>query len=228
VHTFFACSDEDRRDLESLNKLKGFKIPNGVDTDYFVFDSSAEKFQSPFLIYSGWFATKANQDAISYLVDEIWPLILKAKLGLRLCVLGGGMPSVLHSKLLSVQGVEVLGEVPDVRPHYQKASVSLVPLRIGSGTRLKILEAMSHGLPVVSTKKGAEGIEVENGTHIHIADEPADFAKAILHLLSDRNLFDQIRTSARKLVERKYDWDVIGNQVNDAVTELLETRQEKR
>ncbi|MFC1488309.1 glycosyltransferase [Thermodesulfobacteriota bacterium] len=225
VHSFFACSDEDRKYLESLNEIKGFKIPNGVDTQYFSFDANTEKFKSPYVLYTGWMGTKANQDGLSYLLEDIWPKLVKTLPSLKLLIVGGGMPPQLATKFDKVTNIEIVGNVPDVRPYSRKASVSLVPLRIGSGTRLKILESMSQGVPVVSTAKGAEGIETENGKHILIAETPTDFAQSIKRLLSDNLLYNQIRLSARKMVEEKYAWDIIGQNMNKAIHELLETQE---
>ena len=131
---FFACSDVDRITLESLNNIKGFTIPNGVDTQYFKFDSNTKKCKLPFLLYSGWMATKANQDGFSYLIDEIWPNIFQTMPDFRLLVVGGGFPPKLQTNNFSSIGVELLGEVSDLCPYYKKSSLSLVPLRIGSGT----------------------------------------------------------------------------------------------
>jgi len=186
------------------------------------------KARSPFLIYSGWMGTAANQDGISYLVDDIWPLLRGARPDLRLSVVGGGMPSALASKLAGVSGVEVVGEVADVRPYCRQASLSLVSLRIGSGTRLKILEAMSQGNVVVSTRRGAEGIRVKDGEHLFLADEPKPFAQAVLRVLSEPQLFDRVRRAGRTLVEKHYDWDVIGEMSNQALIEAMDRCRERR
>jgi len=118
--------------------------------------------------------------------------------------------------------VEVTGEVPDVRSYCTQAAVSVVPLRIGSGTRLKILEGMSQGLPIVSTPLGAEGIEVANGEHLLIAEEPQAFANAVGRLLSDAALYTRIQQAGRKRVEERYDWDVVGNMLNAVIERTLE------
>ena len=105
----------------------------------------------------------------------------------------------------------LLSEVPDVRPCYTRAALAIVPLRIGGGTRIKILEAMSMGKPVVSTSIGAEGLAVKDGTHVLIADTPAEFASAAVSLMSSEDLCRKIGQNGRKLVLERYSWDRIAS-----------------
>jgi glycosyltransferase involved in cell wall biosynthesis len=116
--------------------------------------------------------------------------------------------------------VDLVGQVDDVIPYYRRASVLVVPLKSGSGTRLKILEAMSLGNPVVSTCIGALGIDAVDGEHVHLADAPQRFAESVDSLLSNRDLYERTRRSARALVEQKYDWPVIGRTMNRAIAQL--------
>jgi len=109
--------------------------------------------------------------------------------------------------------VIVTGEVPDVRPYYQQAKVSVVPLRSGGGTRIKILEAMACGRPVVSTSVGCEGLHVVDGEHLLVADTPADFAERVVTLLKDQALRERLSRKARELVESQYDWSVMGERL---------------
>ena len=226
AHSFWACSDEDRIYLESVNVIQGYTIPNGVDTEYFQFDQNEKKYLSPFLIFAASFDTTANLDGLNYLVDEIWPLIRKRNAVLRLLVVGCGITPATHDKLRSIPGVDTHGNVPDVRPYYRKAAVSLVPLRIGSGTRLKILESMSQGIPIVSTTRGAEGISAVSGQHLFLADNPADFSGNVIQLLSDQTLYQKIRKNARSFVEQTFDWKIIGRRLNEALTEVIEGKNE--
>ncbi len=111
--------------------------------------------------------------------------------------------------LQSIAGVQLTGYVEDVRPLIASADVSVVPLRLGGGTRLKVLEAMALGTPVASTRKGAEGLDVEAGRHLLVADEPSDFAVAVVRLLAERALRDRLASHALQLVSEKYDWPVL-------------------
>ncbi|MCX6890324.1 MAG: glycosyltransferase [Verrucomicrobia bacterium] len=221
VDAVWACSEVDRHDLAAPNGIPGYVIPNGVDTSFYSYDASAQKAEAPFLLFSGWLGTRANDDGVRFLVHEVWPLILKQFPAMRLLIVGGGASEDLKQVMQEIPQIEVSGQVTDVRPYFKRAAVALVPLRIGSGTRLKILEAMSQGNPVVSTRKGAEGIEAQDGEHILLADEPATFAQAVMRLLADRTLFNQMRQRARKFVEDRYDWDVVGEAANQSLCELL-------
>ncbi|HEV2714426.1 MAG TPA: glycosyltransferase family 4 protein, partial [Terriglobales bacterium] len=124
--------------------------------------------------------------------------------------------------------VDFIGEVDEVPPHYYQTSLSVVPLLEGSGTRVKILEAMSLGSPVVSTRIGAEGIEAERGLEILLADEPREFAAAVSRLLAEPQLFENLRRAARRLVEQKYDWRMIGREINRQVEQLAARRRTAR
>ncbi len=221
VHGVWACSEPDRVDLAPNGGPIGFVIPNGVDCSFFAFDSAPTKPQSPFIVFSGWLGTEANQDAVAWLLRALWPRIRAKCLNLSLLLVGGGMPAALGEEARGVPGIEVVGEVSDVRPYFRKASVAIVPLRIGSGTRFKILEAMAQGNPVLSTRKGAEGLDTTEGENILLADEPGSFIESVFRLLSDSALFNRLRYAARAFVERRYDWDVVGNMVNQALEDLF-------
>ena len=222
VHAVFACSEEDRAVLQSLNKgsVKGFTIPNGVDTSARPFDQKTDKHRLREILFCGSLDYLPNQDGLLWFYKEIWPLIVARQPDLRLTVVGrgagGGVLTDLRSDLL----VNYIGEVEDVLPYYRRASVSVVPLRMGSGSRLKILEAMSLGNPVVSTTIGSAGIQARDGKEIVIADEPVEFAAAVTSLLNNVGLFDDIRRSANLLVRQKYDWIVVGRMMDEAIYSL--------
>ena len=222
VSSFWACSNDDKSYLESLNRIPGYTIPNGVDTDYFSFDKDEKKITSKFIIFSASFDTFANIDALDYLVNEIWPLIRKKTPQLRLLLVGDGMTHALRNKLDDIPSVDVTGRVPDVRPYYKQASIAIVPLRIGSGTRIKILEGMSQGNPVVSTTKGAEGLDIKNHQQIILADSPKKFAHGINQLLTSQELFTRVRQNARVFIEKNFSWETIGEAVEKAMSEVME------
>src|SRR5207237_8006820 len=122
----------------------------------------------------------------------------------------GRNPTPRLRSAAAASGVRVTGTVDDIRPHIAEAAVYVVPLRIGGGTRLKLFEALAMGKAVVSTKTGAEGLPVTNGEHVILADEPAAFARAIVHLLRDVERRRQLETAARALVAGRYDWAAAG------------------
>jgi polysaccharide biosynthesis protein PslH len=223
VHAFFACSDEDREILSSLNdeRLPGFTVPNGVDTVRKRFDSRPGKSQCQEILFCGSLTWSPNYEGLRWFYAEIWPHITARWPDLRLVVIGRGADKVDLHALQADSRIDVIGEVPDVDPYYHRTGIAVVPLRSGSGTRLKILEAMSLGNPVVSTSIGAQGIEAVNGEHFLLADEPEQFANAVEQLLLDAAMFDRIRSAARAFVEQKYEWQVIGQKMNRAIGSLL-------
>jgi glycosyltransferase involved in cell wall biosynthesis len=157
------------------------------------------------LVFTGSFRYDPNHEAMVWFLEQIFPRIRATAPDVRLTITGdhAGMP------LPPTRGVSLTGYVNDVRPVIASAAVSIVPLRMGGGTRLKILEAMALGTPVVSTTKGAEGLEVQNGRHLLLADTASDFAEAVVGLLQDRELHAFLAGEARKLVAERYDWRVV-------------------
>jgi glycosyltransferase involved in cell wall biosynthesis len=124
-------------------------------------------------------------------------------------------------RLADEAGIEVTGRVDDVRPHIAAGSVYIVPLRIGGGTRLKIFEAMAMGKAVVSTTVGAEGLPVTSGQNVVIADEPAPFAQAVVHMIRDVEARRRIETEARRLVVERYDWSAVAHDLEDALARVV-------
>jgi len=179
-------------------------VPNGVDLE-----ANTGAFGKPVpgtLIYSGALTYDANFDAMGFFLKDILPLVREQRSDVTLRITGryDGVPV---ERLPLGTGVELTGYLDDIRPAVAQSWVCVVPLRIGGGTRLKILEAMSLGTPVVSTSKGAEGLEVEHGRNVLIADEPQDFARCVLDLLQDERLRSRLATNGRRLVEARYSWE---------------------
>ena len=129
----------------------------------------------------------------------------------------GRAPTPAVRRLAADHGVTVTGRVDDVRPYMQDAAVYIVPLRIGGGTRLKIFEAMAMGKAVVSTTVGAEGLPVNNGEHLLIADEPHLFARAAVRLFRDVDRRRALEAAARKLVVERYDWSAVAGELEEAL-----------
>lgn len=225
VHAFFACSKEDRDQLVALSGIPGCVVPNGVDTKYFAFDSREEKAKSRSILFTGSLQYPPNVDGLVWFLDEIWPLLLQRVPGVEFIVAGAGASAELQARLRSSPQVRFVGEVPDMRPVARQAGVAVCPLRIGSGTRLKILEYMSWGTPVVSTRIGAEGIEARHGEEIVLEDAPERFADAVLRLMNDAELFHRMRNTARKLAETRYDWDRVGAMAAAAIEDQMSNRR---
>jgi glycosyltransferase involved in cell wall biosynthesis len=142
----------------------------------------------------------SQPDAVDFFLSEVYPLV-KQNLPDASLTVTGSTAGVDIGGLRMNSSVKLVGHLKDVRPALRQSAICIVPIRLGGGTRLKILEAMALGTPVVSTAKGAEGLEVVNGEHLLVADEPAEFAGAIGRLVSDPDLCDRLVIQARSLVE---------------------------
>lgn len=185
-------------------------IPNGVDVTHFIPDFGAE--DAAHLIYIGSMDWYPNEDAVSFFVDDVLPTIRENVKNVKFSIVGGN-PSDHVQQLADKEGIFVTGRVPEIKPYFSAATVFVVPLRIGSGTRLKILEALAMGKAVVSTTVGAEGLALQNGEEIMIADEPNQFAEVVTQLLTDPALRKKIGENGRKRVEQDYDWRNIGQKM---------------
>ncbi len=194
-------------------------VPNGVDTSFYTPDVfSGEQDESKVLVYTGMMGNLANTDAALYFVKHIFPYVRRELSEVKLYIVGKD-PTVSVRSLMREEGVTVTGAVVDVRPYIAKASVYIVPLRIGGGTRLKILEAFAMGKAVVSTSIGCEGLRVTDGENILIADDPRDFAGRIVNILKDQSLKLRLGRNARRLVESEYDWKICAQKLEQAFVE---------
>ncbi len=179
-------------------------VPTGVDVHYFTQDKAVA--QAPFnLVFSGSMDWLPNEDAMLFFMQDVLPLVQREIPQVTLCIVGRH-PSERLRAAAFLQSVEVTGTVPDVRPWLDRATVFIVPLRIGGGTRLKIYEALSMGLPVVSTTIGAEGLSLIDNVHLLRADTPAEQASAIVRLLRQPALRTALSEAGRKLMLDHHDW----------------------
>jgi polysaccharide biosynthesis protein PslH len=201
-------------------------IPTGVDLDYF--RPSPELEETPnSLVFSGAMDWMPNEDGILYFIHEILPLIRRDIPEISLCVVGRDPSRKLRDLAASLPSIQVTGRVEDIRPFVQRGAVYVVPLRIGGGTRLKIFEAMAMGKAVVSTTIGAEGLPLNPGKDVIIADQPQEFADTTLALLRDPSQRVQLGRAARELVETQFSWESVVQPFN-SVLETLEGRSKKK
>jgi glycosyltransferase involved in cell wall biosynthesis len=212
-------SDMDRKILLGANRRLCIDvIPNGADTGKLLPVKAIPGV--PALLFVGSMSYPPCADGAVYFCRQVLPYIKKAIPEIRVWIVGTDpLPDVLQ---LAGDGVHVTGYVKDVLPYYEQTAVSIVPLRAGGGTRLKILESMALGRPVVSTSIGCEGLDVIDGRHLLIADDPKSFADKTVRLLTDSVLFQHIATEARQLVVNRYDWDIIAHQLMDIYSELVQ------
>jgi sugar transferase (PEP-CTERM/EpsH1 system associated) len=206
------CSEADKRELqERVPTQKVDVIPNGVDLDYFTTISAESKNHS--LVYVGQMNWHPNIDAVVYFLKEMYPRIKADVSDVSFSIVGSNPPEEIK-KLAQKNGANTTGYVPDTRPFVSGAQVFVVPLRIGGGTRLKILEAMAMGKAIVSTSIGCEGIGATHEKNILIADSPADFVKCVIRIFNDKTLKGNLGIAARKFVEENYSWNRITQKLN--------------
>ncbi|HEV7846925.1 MAG TPA: glycosyltransferase [Thermoleophilaceae bacterium] len=212
-----AMSDEDARCVPEVADIPVTVVANGVDTSALAAlpDSDARAC----VLFTGTLAYPPNAEGIVWFVERAWPAVRAQHPDARLRIVGRDAPRAVRA-LSERPGVEVVGFVPDLRPYFEEATVAIVPVRSGGGTRLKALEAMSSGRALVSTRLGVEGIAVEPGRHVLVEDDPEAFGAAVALLLGDRTRRAELAAAARRLVEERYDWRVLGEQLASALERL--------
>ena len=202
-------SDEDCAIFKSEYKLPNVlgAVPTGVDCDYFA--ESKWPRQEHSLVFLGSMDWMPNIDAVEFFTNEIWATIRKQFPHATFTIVGRNPPPKIKELEKRVPGVHVTGTVDDVRPFLAAAAAMIVPLRVGGGTRIKIFEGMATGIPVVSTRIGAEGLPVTPGENILLADTPQDFAARIAELFTQPQHAAQVGANGRKLVQKKFGWDAV-------------------
>jgi sugar transferase (PEP-CTERM/EpsH1 system associated) len=226
-HKFAAClttSDHDKDILKrSSPSLTVQVIPNGVDSTFFKPYKRTTSNRNV-ILFTGTINYFPNTDGLKYFLKEIFPIIQREIPSTQFVIAGKNPPPEILEYSIDPH-IEVTGYVKDIRECFSKASIVVVPLRIGGGTRLKILEAMAMGVPVVSTSVGAEGLDVMLGEDILIEDTPTLFAKAVVELINDGKKREKMARAARYLVENKYDWNLIGHKLEETYKGLINQRK---
>ncbi|HEX9565337.1 MAG TPA: glycosyltransferase [Gemmatimonadaceae bacterium] len=216
--TVVAVSRADAEELERAYALRRVKdVPTGVDTGFFAPGGRAER-QPRELVFTGSMDWIPNEDGIVWFVDTVLPRIHASMPDVSLTVVGRNPPARVKALAERDSRVRVTGSVPDVRPHLERAALFVVPLRVGGGTRLKIYEALAMELPVVSTTIGAEGLPLQPGRHLIVADGAEDFAAAVLRLLSDPVEARDVAASGARFVRENFSWDRVAEVFEELVT----------
>lgn len=201
-------SELDAAYLRNLTGSDNFTVvPNGVDVDQFT-PSDGQKKGIVFVGGTTWFP---NRDALTHFSEDIYPKLRARFEGVTTTWVGRATKEEVRQ--LSSEGLQLTGYVPDIRPYVSEAACYVVPIRIGGGTRIKILDAWAMGKAVVSTSIGCEGLDAVDGTNILIRDAPDEFASAIQEILTIPELRRKLETAGRKTAEQKYSWEVIGNNL---------------
>jgi len=221
----FTTSENDKKILDALvPSVVKFVVPNGVDTQYFKPSTESEEPYS--LIFTGMMAYLPNHDGMLYFLDEILPHIQQQIPEVKIYIVGNKPPQELLKRASS--NVIVTGHVDDVRPFIRRSSVYVVPLRMGSGTRLKVLEAMAMKKPIVTTSIGCEGIDVKDRESVLMEDSPMEFAGAVVELLKNQRLRRALSENGYNLVHARYDWSIIGQSIEQYYQTLLANKSSAR
>lgn len=216
------CSEVDQSILRELNRnLPTYVVPNVVDTDLIQpIATGAMNDTKPVILFQGGMDWFPNRDAVEYFVYTLLPLVRVEFPNVRFVVAGRNPPVEFIGQFRSDPMIEFTGTIPDMRPWLASATVVIVPLRIGGGTRIKILEACAAGKPVVSTTVGAEGLNLEDGKEIILADDPKDFSCAVVSLLNDPTRCAAISQMSRLAVTARYSLLALKKSLDSAISRL--------
>ena len=206
------------RDAAALREQFGLArvdaIDTGVDLDFLAFTPPPAAPEGGGLVaFTGTMSARANVDGVQFLLDEIWPRILRARPRAEAVIIGRDPPEAL-ARAARERGYawRFTGFVDDVRPSVRAAHLSVIPLRVGSGTRIKAFESMALGRPVVSTTVGVEGLAVVPGEHLLVADDAEAFAASVLRLLDEPALGTRLASAARALLQERFSWAQVAAQ----------------
>ena len=206
AHRVVVCSPDDAAHLPG-----SVLVPNGASLDAVATPVPA----APRVVFTGHLAYEPNVDAVGWLLGEVVPRV-RARSPVEVVVVGRSPGRDVRGMVAATDGVELAEDVPEIRPYLDAARIAVVPVRVGSGTRLKALEAMAAGRPVVGTTIGLEGLGVVDGQHALVADDATEFADAIVRALHDDGLADRLATAGRRLAEG-FGWESVGRRFVEAV-----------
>ncbi|MEM7591866.1 MAG: glycosyltransferase, partial [Cyanobacteria bacterium P01_A01_bin.83] len=218
-------SQEDRQELDSrCHQGKTIVVKNGIDVYNLPLVGNIK---SQKILFMGTMSYYPNIDGVLYFVESIFPLILPQNPQISLCIAGRQPPQIIRDLAKSNAQIEIIADPVDMSQVAAECSLSVVPLRSGSGTRIKILHSMAMGLPVVSTSIGCEGLTVGDRSQLLIKDTPNDFAQGVVELIGDRQLWQQLQIKGRQLVEENYDWTAIFAEYEAQLIKMSQVRKGK-
>ncbi len=200
-----ACSEHDQTAIKRFAKAPVELLPSGVDGGHFY--PKQEPSIGLNLLFTGSLEYFPNYEGVAFFVKKILPRIRRAIPNVVFQVVGRKPSDSLEKMLRNTPNVWFSCDVKDMRPFYYQSTLFVVPLLDGGGTRLKIMEAMAAGLPVVSTSKGSEGLDLKHGEGIWVVDEPDEFADSIISLLNNHAIREDLRLKAVSIIRERYDWD---------------------
>lgn len=218
----FTCSADDSEAAREIAPGGNYRVVgNGVDTNYFQPSPSTKASEVPTLVYTGGFGYGPNQDAVRFFVGDILPKIWSERPDCEFLFAGFEAKSMYDSLRTVDTRIRYVCSPDDIRPCFDEGWVFVVPLRVGGGTRLKVLEAMSMEKAIVSTTLGAEGIPCTANRHLVYADDPVEFAKAVVRLLNDSDHRQEIGRAARQWVREHYDWQILCERIRTDLQTVL-------
>ena len=221
VGRVLAVSEPEREYFETFAPGRVSLVPNGVDCVSYAM--RRELPAEPRVLFVGSMDYSANSDAVEFMIREILPAVRNRNA--RITVVGGGPSRAIRREADSAAlPTEVTGRVPSTEPYFRRSRLMAVPLRFGGGTRLKILESLARGVPVLSTDVGCEGLGLRHERDVIIADDPRRFAEWIDRLLSDDELCSSLARNGRETAEQRFDWSAIGDQLQEALLEITGPR----
>ena len=222
-----SCSELDKEMFQGIAPDARFEVvENGVDSRYFLPENDYKKKNR--LIFAGRLDQYSNRDAILHFCAKTWPLVREANPEMRLTIIGGGTaPAQLLKIARNDHRIEMPGYVDDVRPYFAKSLAMICPVQDGGRTRLKVLDAMAMGMPIVSTTSGCEGIDAAKDEELLIADTPEEFADKINMIYTDDELRASLGTKAREKVEKRYSWSILGEKLNGFYAEINDSSEKK-
>lgn len=200
-------------------ELQSTVIPNGVDCEYFSF--SDRETATPSIIFTGGLDWYPNADAIRYFCTEVWPELKRRVPDITFDIIGRNASRDLKSFVTGLPGIRMHGYVPDVRPYIKQSKIFICPIRDGGGTRLKILDALAQGIPVIGTDIACEGLGVKHGEHVLYANTPKEFLTMIERLLSNDVLCQHLSVTGRRFIEQHYSFKAIGGMLSDTYERMF-------
>ena len=214
----FTCSELDKQEIIfNIPTASVDVFPNGVDTEYFIPNPSLTEY--PSLLFTGTMGYRPTRDAVLYFIEKIFPYVTEKIPNCKFIIAGANAGEVFKN-YKDRDEIEIISSPPDMRPAYDKSWIVVVPLRVGGGTRLKILEAMAMEKPVVSTSIGVEGIEVNNIDHLLVADEEKEFADKINFLINETDHRIRMTINAKKRTLEIYGWNSIRTNLGKIIENI--------
>lgn len=217
-----AVSDGNAREIQTITHKPCTVIPNGIDVQYFSSLKHKKADSTTKILFVGNMRYIQNKDACEWLLTAIVPEVKKVLKDhpIKFIIVGAESKRLQH--LADTSLVELLGEVSDMKPLYEEASIVVTPIRVGSGTKFKILEAAAAGIPIVTTLPGIEGIDhMDDGSEILVARNAHGFAQQIARLIENKPFAAKLAERAKKVVEKEYSWETIGKKLNDYYEEII-------